>query len=86
MEKKNIIIVAGGFSGLSVLLYLNSHKDKLGSYQIIVIDQKCNFKFLPMLPDVLASWLNADRIKIKLKELCDKLNVKFVNSTIKKLI
>ncbi len=86
MTKKNIVIAGGGFAGVSALERLDRHRPAIGKdYDIILIDKRDCFEFLPMLPDVAGGWLKPERLRISLAELAHKHRCKFIKGEIKAL-
>ncbi|MEW6171135.1 MAG: FAD-dependent oxidoreductase, partial [Candidatus Omnitrophota bacterium] len=56
---KKIIIIGGGFAGLTCIRKLNNFKKKL-DLEITLIDKKSTFDFLPMLPDFIGRNINPE--------------------------
>ncbi|MDD5070138.1 MAG: FAD-dependent oxidoreductase [Candidatus Omnitrophica bacterium] len=76
---KKVIIIGGGFCGLTVLNRLLWHKDRL---VLRLIDKKTSFDFLPCLPDVLSGLISPDYISCSLPEICQSKGVSFTNSEV----
>ena len=87
MRKKNIVIAGSGFAGLSALRRLNRYKRVLAGkgYEVILIDEKDDFEFIPMLPDVIGGWLGADRLRYPNKELAARYGCAFIKGRIEAL-
>jgi NADH dehydrogenase len=72
---KKIIVIGGGFGGLSAVNMLC----KLGlDFDITLIDKKENADFLPMLPDCIGRGINPQYLSYKIENLAKKLRFKFL--------
>jgi NADH dehydrogenase len=85
MKRKNIIIAGGGFGGLSTLKTLYKNRSACSDYNIILIDKKAAFEFIPMLPDILGGWLSGQSIQTRFEQFAKKLNFTFIQGDIKKV-
>jgi len=85
MRRKNIIIAGGGFGGLSTLKTLYKNRSACSDYNIILIDKKAAFEFMPMLPDILGGWLSGQSIQTRFEQFAKKLNFTFIQGEIKKV-
>ena len=86
MAKKNIVIAGGGFAGVNALERLYRRGAAIASdYDIILIDKRDYFEFLPMLPDVVGGWLNPQHLRIGLPEFAHNRRCKFIKGEIKAL-
>ena len=85
MKRKNIIIAGGGFGGLSTLKTLYKNRSACSDYNIILIDKKAAFEFIPMLPDVLGGWLSGQSIQTRFEQFTKKLNFTFILGEIEKV-
>ncbi|MFA5199642.1 MAG: FAD-dependent oxidoreductase [Candidatus Omnitrophota bacterium] len=82
-KKKTIVIAGGGFAGLAACNYLYKRKKLLfGEYEVILIDRKKTFDFLPLAPDVLAGWLAPGSATVDLTSFTKKRGFKFINETV----
>jgi len=72
---KNIIIIGAGFAGLSAAAKLRRISKE---YNIIVIDKKQTFDFLPLLPDCLGRGIKPEFLNRGIKELSRKLGFEFI--------
>ena len=77
-----VLIVGGGFAGLSALAVLAQKKD---NFEVVLIDKKNTFDFLPALPDVIGGRLNPENLKFSLSDFCYKFSCQFVNDTVKSI-
>ena len=87
MQKKNIIIAGGGFAGLSALRRLNRYRRMLADrgYEIVLIDEKDDFEFIPMLPDLIGGWLSPRRLKRSNSELASRYGCRLIKGRIERL-
>lgn len=76
---KRIVIVGGGFAGIAALKTLAESSKK---YEIILIDKKETFDFLPALPDVVGGRINPDFLEFGLNSFCRKIGCKFINQEV----
>ncbi len=74
---KKVIILGAGFAGISAANHLSDYR---GQLEIILIDKKQDFNFLPMLPDVIGNRINPEFLCFNLKEKAEKLKIKFINA------
>jgi NADH dehydrogenase len=71
---KKIIIIGGGFSGLTVLKKLAHHGP---GCEVLLIDQKSKFDFLPILPDLISGRIDARYASNDLEPFCRRCNAQF---------
>lgn len=83
MAKKNIIVVGGGFAGISALKKLSTIRKINKNFKIILIDRKDNFEFLPVLPDIVGGRLNPENAGVNLRKLSLRLGFDFIKSEAK---
>ena len=76
MAMKKILIIGGGFAGLSAANTF--YKSKL-DLEVILIDKKKEFNFLPLLPDIIGRRINSQLLTANLEDLGKKLKFNFVN-------
>ncbi len=86
MPKKNIVIVGGGFAGLSALSYFGAHR-KLWSrdFEVILIDPKPYSEFLPMLPDVVNGRIAPESLRFPLDAACRRNGCAFINERVNRV-
>ncbi|MFC1658290.1 NAD(P)/FAD-dependent oxidoreductase [Candidatus Omnitrophota bacterium] len=72
---KRIIIIGAGFAGLSAASRLSKLK---GGFEIVLIDRKETFDFLPMLPDIIGRRISPASLTYKLDRFCKSYGCKFV--------
>ncbi|MBF0252327.1 MAG: FAD-dependent oxidoreductase [Candidatus Omnitrophica bacterium] len=85
MSKKNIVIAGCGFAGLSALAELKKHRAILKDHNLVMIDKKHYFEFLPMLPDVVGGWIKPELLRYDLDVYAKKINATFVEGEIKSM-
>ncbi|MFH1062202.1 MAG: FAD-dependent oxidoreductase [Candidatus Omnitrophota bacterium] len=76
---KKIIILGGGFAGITAAKFLARHRSKL---DITLIDKKQDFNFLPMLPDIISDRIHKQFLSCGFKEAAAKLKIQFINSLV----
>jgi NADH dehydrogenase len=82
-QKKTIIIAGAGFGGLTALDRLHKSRGAWQKeYDLILIDKKNTFDFLPLTPDVLAGWLHPRHTQIDLQTYCQKRKCRFIKGYI----
>ncbi|MGD9015631.1 MAG: FAD-dependent oxidoreductase [Candidatus Omnitrophota bacterium] len=79
---RKILIIGGGFAGLSALRRLCRYRKKL---DITLIDKKESFDFLPALPDIIGERISHQYLSYRLDDLCLKLGCKFINQEVTSL-
>lgn len=85
-KKKTIVIAGGGFAGLTACDYLRKKRNSFfGEYEVILIDRKKTFDFLPLTPDVLGGWLNPGSVTIDLARFARRRGVQFINEAVEGL-
>lgn len=77
--KERIIIVGGGFAGLSALHKFKGYSEE---FEIILIDKKrCN-EFLPLLPDIIGNNFPPDILRTSLEEECAQISATFAEEEV----
>ncbi len=80
MSGNNIVIVGGGFAGVSALRHLyRSKRVFFKDFRLILVDRKDNHEFLPMLPDVIGGWMRPENLSAGLKKISDRHSCEFIN-------
>ncbi|MBM3248803.1 MAG: hypothetical protein FJZ10_05250 [Candidatus Omnitrophica bacterium] len=79
---KKVIIIGGGFAGISALNRLRRFKNLA---DITLIDRKDEFNFLPMLPDIIGRGIHPELLAFKLDDYCKKVGIKFIKDEIAKI-
>jgi len=77
---KKVIIIGGGFAGLSCAGKLAHYRKEL---DIIVIDKSALFNFLPSLPDCIGRGIDPAFLTYPIAEFCRKHKIDFLNGEIK---
>lgn len=72
---KKVIIIGGGFAGLSALKCLRAWRKKV---DVILIDKKRTFDFLPMLPDVIGRNIPPERLMCSLENISKENKAAFI--------
>ncbi|MBP7088983.1 MAG: FAD-dependent oxidoreductase [Candidatus Omnitrophica bacterium] len=74
-----IVIIGGGFSGLSALkVFLRTKSNN----EFILIDRKKTFDFLPALPDIIGERFKPESLNISLYDFCRKNKIQFINKEV----
>lgn len=79
MALKRVLIIGGGFAGLSSLHILLRSRLNL---EILLIDRKKEFNFLPLLPDIVGRRIAPDLLSYNLQGLSKKLIFRFINQEV----
>ncbi len=74
-----VVIIGGGFAGLSALKRLAREKKDL---EITLIDRKTMSDFLPALPDAIGRCLPPQSLSLNLKTLAKRLKTTFVSAEV----
>jgi NADH dehydrogenase len=82
---KNIVIIGAGFSGIAAAKYLASQKKKLKGHAIYLVDEKKNYEFIPMLPDLIAGWLDPEAISLNLEKFSKARGINFVCDSVERV-
>lgn len=77
---KKVIVIGGGFAGISALKTLAKSSIDI---ELTLIDPKQSSDFLPSLPDIIGKKIAPDFLKIDLFEFTRKINCKFINQEVK---
>ncbi len=78
-NKQKIIIIGGGFSGVCAMRRIRQLKIFC---DIILIDKKNNFEFLPLLPDIISSRIKEEYLSVNLAELAKKYDAEYFNKEV----
>ena len=76
---KKVIIIGGGFAGLSAAARLAKSRLEL---EVLLFDKRGHFDFLPLLPDAVGRQINLEFLKYNINDLSRKLKFKFVNEEV----
>lgn len=79
---KKIIVVGGGFAGISALKVLSRSPSDL---KLVLIDRKETSDFLPSLPDALGQKIAPEFIKINLGQFAQQIGCKLINEEVKSI-
>jgi len=76
---KKIIIIGGGFAGLSVAGRLS----KCGlDLEVSIFDKRGHFDFLPLIPDAIGRQINPEFLQYNISDLSGKLKFKFIKEEV----
>ena len=78
-EKKRVVIIGGGFAGLSSARYLSKFR-KL--FDVTLLDRRPTTDFLPLLPDVIGRNVNPAFLQGDLEECMTKMHARFINQEV----
>lgn len=79
---KSIVIIGGGFAGLSAAAYLMRYKKQV---EVVLVDRKRQSGFLPLLPDILSRRIDDKFLSADLNILAKKLCFDFINSGVREI-
>jgi len=79
MAKGIIIVVGGGFAGLTAAEALRPLRKY---FEIRIIDRKPTSDFLPCLPDIIGRKVHPKNLVVDLKSFCDPRGLTFVNEEV----
>lgn len=77
---KKVVIIGGGFGGLTALTKLKKYANK--DFEVTIIDKNNYSLFTPMLPEVVSGNVNAENIVFPIREIAVKKNAKFIRDTV----
>jgi len=81
-SEKTVVVVGGGFAGYTLIRRLRKMPKRP---RIILVDPRRQAVFLPLLPDVVAGKVRAERLLFSLEEFCRKNRIEFRNRSAVKL-
>ncbi|ADR18466.1 NAD(P)/FAD-dependent oxidoreductase [Calditerrivibrio nitroreducens] len=77
---KKILVLGGGFGGLTAITKLKRYAGKL--FDVTLIDKNNYSLFTPMLPEVVSGNVTPDNIVFPLREITKKNNSNFIRDTV----
>jgi NADH:ubiquinone reductase (H+-translocating) len=81
--KKKIIIIGGGFAGLSAVRRFGTRlRLWQGDFEVLLMDPKENFEFLPMLPDVVGGKISPDSLLFRLDAASRRAGCEFLKEKV----
>ena len=84
-SKKRIVILGAGYAGMFLATHIARHvTEKAG--EVILIDRNPYHQLLQEIHLVAAGFRTADEVKIPILTLIDRMDIKFVQSTVKKIM
>ena len=72
MNKKRIVILGGGFSGIGVLKNLQKEFSKDKNVDITIISENNFLLFTPMLPEIVSGTVETRHIVTPIRSFCNK--------------
>lgn len=81
---KKVVILGGGFGGLSAIAHIRKQIKK-GKVEVTLVDKNNFSLFTPMLPEVVSGNVKPDNIVLPLREICVKSRVKFVRDEVQSI-
>jgi len=78
-QPPNIIIIGGGFAGVSAARVFFKHGSKVA---VTLLDKKATSDFLPLLPDTIGRGINPGFLQYPLAALSKKLGFAFLNEEV----
>ncbi|MFC1704100.1 NAD(P)/FAD-dependent oxidoreductase [Candidatus Omnitrophota bacterium] len=79
---KKIIVIGGGFAGISALAKLSKLRNEA---EIVLIDKKEEFNFLPMLPDIVGRGVRPRFLTNDLQALSKRFGFNLIKDKVKKI-
>lgn len=76
---KKVIILGGGFAGISALKVLSRAKK---NFELLLIDKKNTFDFLPALPDAIGQRISHSLLSFDFLSFCNRIGCKFINKEV----
>jgi NADH dehydrogenase len=76
---KKIVIIGGGFAGISAAEALREYRFDL---DVTLIDRKPTFDFLPLLPDCIGRGIRPGNLTYRIEEVAQILRFKFINEQV----
>ncbi|MFH1691308.1 MAG: FAD-dependent oxidoreductase [Candidatus Omnitrophota bacterium] len=73
----DILIIGGGFAGQEAARFFARNRYGIGQRQVIVVDAKSAFDFLPLLPDVAGGRIAAKNATVSFQDYFGRLNINF---------
>jgi len=79
---KKIVIIGGGFAGLTAAISLSKKRDR---FEVILIDKKSCFNALPALPDVISARISPESIELSLSKQATTCGFTFLHNEVRSL-
>ncbi|MFH1414033.1 MAG: FAD-dependent oxidoreductase [Candidatus Omnitrophota bacterium] len=76
---QKIVIIGCGFAGLSAAQVLSRQRRQV---EVILIDKKLNFNFLPLLPDAIGRKIDTDFMLYSISDLSKRYGFRFINQDV----
>lgn len=80
---KRVIVIGGGFAGFSAVRYLSAFSRDL---EVMLIDRKNTFDFLPLLPDTVGRGIAPGFLKYPLMNLSKRRGLDFIRAEVKSVV
>jgi NADH dehydrogenase len=76
---KKVVVIGAGFAGIEAVKVLAKHNDLI---DITLIDQKSEFNFLPMLPDIISKRVDPEYLVLPFEEFSKKIGINFIQDKV----
>lgn len=83
--KKRILILGGGFAGVSAAKTLARQRSR-SEYEIVLINDHLWHTFSPLLPDLLSGRIRPNNISYSLESFCGRRNIEFVRARVREIM
>jgi NADH:ubiquinone reductase (H+-translocating) len=77
--RKKVVVIGGGFAGTTVIRWLSWYKKEI---DITLVDRKCHFEFLPLLPDTISNKVNPHSLAYPLPSFSKRHSCAFLNASV----
>jgi NADH:ubiquinone reductase (H+-translocating) len=84
-SKKRIVILGAGYAGIFLATNISRYVNEK-SVEVILIDRNPYHQLLQEIHLVAAGFRTADEVKIPILTLIDRMDIKFIQSTVKKIM
>lgn len=81
-EKKRIVILGAGFAGIYTYLSLKKYLPNFNDLEIVLVDQKNYFLFVPMIHEVATGNLEASSVIQPIRQVIDACQIRFIEGRV----